>query len=260
MSFLFAGPTGVGKTELAKQLAETLGVHFVRYDMSEYMEKHSVSRLIGSPPGYVGYEQGGQLTDEIRRNPHSVLLLDEIEKADPEIFNILLQIMDHASLTDNMGKHADFRNVVLIMTTNAGAREMEANAIGFAKADSETQSKSKKAIEKTFTPEFRNRLDAIVTFDALPMEVVLEIVDKFVNELRGKLESRNVYLTLTDEARNWLAEHGYDAKLGARPLARLIQQEVETRLSDELLFGKLEKGGKVELSIEDEALHFTFES
>ena len=261
-SFLFTGPTGVGKTELAKQLAATLGVHFVRYDMSEYMEKHAVARLIGSPPGYVGYEEGGQLTDEVRRNPHSVLLLDEIEKAHPDIYNILLQIMDHATLTDNMGKHADFRNVILIMTSNAGAREMATNTVGFGKGDDESKHKSQKAVEKIFSPEFRNRLDAIVSFDALPLEVVLKIVDKFLTQLREKLEARKVPLTVTDSARAWLAEKGYDPKLGARPLGRIIQHELETPLSDDVLFGKLEKGGKVTVDKsddKDETLVFSYD-
>ena len=259
-SFLFTGPTGVGKTELAKQLASVLGVNFLRFDMSEYMEKHAVARLIGAPPGYVGYEQGGQLTDEIRKNPYTVLLLDEIEKADPDVYNILLQIMDHAALTDNMGKHADFRNVVLIMTSNAGARELASNAIGFASAADETQHKSRKAIEKTFSPEFRNRLDAVISFDALPMEVVLRIVDKFVERVQSKLEERKVVLSLDDDARKWLAEKGYDSKLGARPLDRLIQREIETKLADELLFGKLAKGGRVDVTLSDDTLEFAYES
>jgi len=259
-SFLFAGPTGVGKTELAKQLATNLGIEFIRFDMSEYMERHAVSRLIGSPPGYVGHEEGGQLTETIRNNPHAVLLLDEIEKAHPDIFNILLQIMDHATLTDNQGRTADFRNIVLIMTSNAGAREMEANTVGFASDIADNAHRSKKAIEKTFTPEFRNRLDAIVHFDALPIEVVLNIVDKFILELRETLESKKVKLTLTDAARQWLAKNGYDSKLGARPLGRLIQNDIETRLSDELLFGKLEKGGQVEIDVENDAITFNFPS
>ncbi len=257
-SFLFTGPTGVGKTEVAKQLASVLGVNFLRFDMSEYMEKHAVARLIGAPPGYVGYDQGGQLTDEIRKNPYCVLLLDEIEKADPDVYNILLQIMDHAALTDNMGKHADFRNVVLIMTSNAGARELAANSIGFSSATDESQHKSRKAVEKTFSPEFRNRLDAIVSFESLPMEVVLKVVDKFVARVQSKLSSRNVTLDLHDDARQWLAEKGYDSVLGARPLDRLIQREIETQLSDELLFGKLAKGGHVAVSLADDTLVFTY--
>ena len=257
-SFLFTGPTGVGKTELAKQLASVLGVRFLRFDMSEYMEKHSVARLIGAPPGYIGFEQGGLLTDEIRNHPYCVLLLDEIEKAHFDVYNILLQIMDHAVLTDNQGKQADFRNVVLIMTSNAGARELAANTIGFAAGDDDGKHKSIKALEKAFNPEFRNRLDAIVTFDALPMEVVLQIVDKFIAEVRRKLEPRHVGIRLNKEARDWLAKKGYDNKMGARPLQRLIQREIENRLSDELLFGTLEKGGEVLVEVKDGKLALDF--
>ncbi len=257
-SFLFTGPTGVGKTELAKQLASVLGVEFIRFDMSEYMEQHAVSRLIGAPPGYVGFDQGGLLTEEIRKHPHCVLLLDEIEKAHHEIFNILLQVMDHATLTDNAGKHADFRNVVLVMTSNAGARSLESNVIGFASAQDEARSKSMKAIEQAFSPEFRNRLDAIVVFDALPMEVVLRIVDKFVLQLQRKLKDRKVHVDVSDEARQWLADRGYDPKLGARPLGRLMQRKIEDPLSDKVLFGELAKGGKVSIGVEDDALNFSF--
>mgnify|MGYP001571230960 CR=1 FL=1 len=257
-SFLFAGPTGVGKTELAKQLASILGVEFIRFDMSEYMEKHTVARLIGAPPGYVGFDQGGQLVDNIRKHPHSVLLLDEIEKAHPDVFNILLQIMDNATLTDNMGKKADFRNVVLVMTSNAGAREMAANTIGFSSSPDDASHKSLKAVEKMFSPEFRNRLDAIVSFDSLPMSIVLRIVDKFITQVQLKLEPRKVRLAVSDAARQWLAEHGYDAKMGARPLGRLVQTNIEDRLSDEILFGKLEKGGAVNVDVKDAALDFTF--
>lgn len=257
-SFLFTGPTGVGKTELAKQLALVLGIQFIRFDMSEYMEKHAVARLIGAPPGYVGFDQGGQLTDEIRKHPYSVLLLDEIEKAHPDVFNILLQIMDHAALTDNMGKKADFRNVVLIMSSNAGARELAANAIGFASPDDDTRRKGLKAVEKTFSPEFRNRLDGIITFDALPMPVVLDIVGKFVSQIQEKLKQRRVKLTVTAAARNWLANEGYDIKFGARPLNRLIQTELANKLSDEILFGRLEKGGEVTVDAKDGALDFEF--
>ena len=259
-SFLFTGPTGVGKTELAKQLAAVLGVNFLRFDMSEYMEKHAVARLIGAPPGYVGYEQGGQLTDEIRKNPYCVLLLDEIEKADPDVFNILLQIMDHAALTDNMGKHADFRNVVLILTSNAGARELATGSIGFSSTPDAGKHKSKKAVEKTFSPEFRNRLDAIINFDSLPMEVVLKIVDKFIAEVQAKLTRAKVTLDVQPDARKWLADTGYDSTLGARPLGRLIQRELETQLSDELLFGRLSKGGRVTVSLGDGRLVFTYAS
>ena len=258
-SFLFTGPTGVGKTEVARQLAAILGVHFVRFDMSEYMEKHAVARLIGAPPGYVGFDQGGLLTDDIRKHPHSVLLLDEIEKAHVDVFNILLQVMDHAALTDNSGRKADFRNVILIMTSNAGARELAANVIGFGTEQDEGRAKGLKAIEKTFSPEFRNRLDAIITFNALPMDVVELIVDKFIGQLRGQLAERKVTLTLTREARAWLAEHGCDRKFGARPLGRLIQTEMENRLSDEVLFGQLEKGGHVTVELRGNQLEFVFE-
>ncbi len=257
-SFLFTGPTGVGKTEVAKQLAAVLGNHFARYDMSEYMEKHAVSRLIGAPPGYVGFDQGGLLVDDIRRHPYTVLLLDEIEKAHPDLFSILLQVMDNASLTDNTGKKADFRNVVLIMTSNAGARELARSSIGFHATPEDSKHTSLKAIEKALSPEFRNRLDAIITFNALPMDVIEEVVDKFIREIGLQLASRKVHMTLTPEARRWLAENGYDEKMGARPLARLIQQEIETPLSDEILFGRLEKGGDVEVALEEGKLTFRY--
>jgi ATP-dependent Clp protease ATP-binding subunit ClpA len=257
--FLFTGPTGVGKTELAKQLAATLGVQFIRYDMSEYMEPHAVSRLIGAPPGYVGFDQGGQLTDEIRKHPYSVLLLDEIEKAHEQIYNVLLQIMDHATLTDNVGKKADFRNVVLIMTSNAGAREMAANAIGFGMTSDSADSKGKKALERFFSPEFRNRLDAIVQFDRLPMTVILKVVDKFLTQLERQLSERKVSMKVSDVARAWIAKNGYDDRMGARPLGRLIQKEIEDPLANELLFGELAKGGHVEIDLGDEnALTFTY--
>ncbi|MBI2424672.1 MAG: ATP-dependent Clp protease ATP-binding subunit ClpA [Candidatus Hydrogenedentes bacterium] len=256
--FLFTGPTGVGKTELARQLAAILGNHFAKYDMSEYMEKHAVSRLIGAPPGYVGFDQGGLLVDEVRRHPYTVLLLDEIEKAHPDLFNILLQVMDSASLTDNQGKKADFRNVILIMTSNAGARELSSNSIGFQQDVKDTAHKSIKAIEKTFTPEFRNRLDAIIPFANLPLPVIEQVVDKFISQLEAQLMSRKVRLTLHPEARQWLAEKGYDPHYGARPLARLIEQELETPLSDELLFGRLEKGGTVEIVLRDGAIAFDY--
>jgi ATP-dependent Clp protease ATP-binding subunit ClpA len=256
--YLFTGPTGVGKTEVAKQLAAILGNHFARYDMSEYMEKHAVARLIGAPPGYVGFEQGGLLVDEIRRHPYTVLLLDEIEKAHPDLFGILLQVMDNAALTDNTGKKADFRNVILIMTSNAGAREMDTATIGFSAVASDAQHKSLKAIEKAMTPEFRNRLDAIVAFNALPMEIIERVVDKFIGRLAEQLAAKKVTLALDAEARRWLAERGYDPKLGARPLGRVIQQEVETPLSDELLFGCLEKGGAVEIGLSEDKLAFRY--
>ncbi len=254
--FLFAGPTGVGKTELAKQLAKTMGIEFLRFDMSEYMEKHTVSRLIGAPPGYVGFDQGGLLTDAINRNPYAVLLLDEIEKAHPDLFNILLQVMDHATLTDNNGKKADFRNIVLIMTTNAGAREMSGTPIGFG--DRTNIGKGKEAIEKMFTPEFRNRLDAMITFNSLNQENIERVVDKFIIELDQQLNERKVFLELTNRARQWFAERGYDPTFGARPMARLIQNEIKRVLADEILFGKLQNGGKVEVDEQDGKLTFSY--
>jgi ATP-dependent Clp protease ATP-binding subunit ClpA len=266
--FLFTGPTGVGKTELAKQLALLLGNEFIRFDMSEYMEKHAVARLIGAPPGYVGFEQGGQLVDAVRNHPYSVVLLDEIEKAHPDIFNILLQVMDHATLTDNSGRKADFRNTVLILTSNAGSREMSARSIGFADegagegSDSLKRAaagKSKAAIERMFSPEFRNRLDAIVTFGSLSPDVMETIVEKFVLQLESQLAERRVAITLTPEARAWLARKGYDPIYGARPLARVVQREVRDRLTDEILFGQLENGGTVTIGVADDALTFGFE-
>ncbi|MBI1985884.1 MAG: AAA family ATPase, partial [Rhodospirillales bacterium] len=255
-AYLFCGPTGVGKTEVARQLARTLGVQLVRFDMSEYMERHSVSRLIGAPPGYVGFDQGGLLTDAIDHQPHSVLLLDEIEKAHPDLFNILLQVMDHGKLTDHNGKSVDFRNVILIMTTNAGAAELAKPAIGFER---ETRTgDDMEAIERMFTPEFRNRLDAIITFKALPPEVVSQVVDKFVLELEAQLGDRNVVIELTKAAREWLARKGYDEKFGARPLARVIQENIKKPLAEELLFGKLAKGGVVLVDIEDDKPVFEY--
>ncbi len=255
-SFLFSGPTGVGKTEVAKQLAETLGLQFLRFDMSEYMEKHTVSRLIGAPPGYVGFDQGGLLTDAVTRNPHAVLLLDEIEKAHPDLFNILLQVMDHATLTDNNGKKADFRHVIIIMTSNAGAREIAAHAIGFGNISNE--GKDQQAIEKIFSPEFRNRLDAIVHFRTLPMQAIERVVEKFVKELVEQLTERKVSVALTPAARRYLAEKGYDKTFGARPMARLIQTEVKQVLADEILFGQLQEGGEVEIDFEEEKLTFSY--
>ena len=247
-SFLFAGPTGVGKTELAKQLAATLGVPFLRFDMSEYMEKHSVSRLIGAPPGYVGYDQGGQLIEQIRKHPYAVLLLDEIEKAHQDVFDVLLQVMDHATLTDNQGRQADFRHVTLIMTSNAGAREMTARAIGFTLA---RRGDGNQEIEKLFSPEFRNRLDEIVRFDPLPPEVMERVVEKFVKELEVQLKERKISVVLTPAARKRLAEKGYDPDFGARPLGRLIQKELKDPLTDEVLFGRLKNGGRVEVDVDE---------
>ncbi|TMA82470.1 MAG: ATP-dependent Clp protease ATP-binding subunit ClpA [Deltaproteobacteria bacterium] len=255
-SFLFAGPTGVGKTEVAKQLASVLGIGFLRYDMSEYMEAHTVSRLIGAPPGYVGFDQGGLLTDAIRKTPHAVLLLDEIEKAHPNLFNILLQVMDHATLTDNNGRQADFRNIILIMTTNAGAQEMAAAAIGFGGRSN--ADKGGKAIERLFSPEFRNRLDAIIAFSSLPPPIIERVVDKFILELDAQLNEKRVFIQLTPAARSYLAEKGYDPTFGARPMARLIQVEIKRVLADEILFGRLRDGGKVEIDAADGALTFAY--
>ena len=248
-SFLFAGPTGVGKTELAKQLAKTLGVPFLRFDMSEYMEKHSVSRLIGAPPGYVGYDQGGILIEQVRKNPYAVLLLDEIEKAHSDVFDVLLQVMDHATLTDNQGREADFRHVTLIMTSNAGAREMASRAIGFVEA---RRGDGNQEIDKLFSPEFRNRLDEIVHFDSLSPEVMEKVVDKFVLELEQQLAERKIQIELRPAARKRLAEKGYDPDFGARPLDRLIQKEIKNPLTDEVLFGKLKSGGRVVVDVDDE--------
>ena len=252
--FLFSGPTGVGKTEVAKQLASALGIEFLRFDMSEYMEAHTVSRLIGAPPGYVGFDQGGMLTDAIRKTPHAVLLLDEIEKAHPNLFNILLQVMDHATLTDNNGRKADFRNVILIMTTNAGAHEMAAEAIGFGGRTNEHQ--GAKVIEKLFSPEFRNRLDATIAFASLPPAIIERVVDKFILELDAQLNEKKVFIQITPEARGYLAAKGFDRAFGARPMARLIQTEIKRVLADEILFGKLRDGGRVSIDSADGALKF----
>ncbi|MDG1934793.1 MAG: ATP-dependent Clp protease ATP-binding subunit ClpA [Paracoccaceae bacterium] len=246
-SYLFAGPTGVGKTEVAKQLADALGVEILRFDMSEYMEKHAVSRLIGAPPGYVGFDQGGQLTDGVDQHPHCVLLLDEIEKAHPDVFNILLQVMDHGTLTDHNGRSIDFRNVILIMTSNAGASEMAKAAIGFGRDRREGEDTA--AIERTFTPEFRNRLDAVISFASLPKETILQVVEKFVLQLEAQLMDRHVSIELTPAAAQWLADKGYDEKMGARPLARVIQEHIKKPLAEELLFGKLAKGGLVKVGV-----------
>ncbi|WP_114966200.1 ATP-dependent Clp protease ATP-binding subunit ClpA [Alkalilacustris brevis] len=248
-NYLFAGPTGVGKTEVAKQLADTLGVELLRFDMSEYMEKHAVSRLIGAPPGYVGFDQGGLLTDGVDQHPHCVLLLDEIEKAHPDVFNILLQVMDHGSLTDHNGRKVNFRNVVLIMTSNAGASEQAKSAVGFARDRREGEDTA--AIERTFTPEFRNRLDAVISFAPLSKEVILRVVEKFVLQLEAQLMDRNVTIELTPAAAEWLAETGYDDRMGARPLGRVIQEHIKKPLAEELLFGRLAKGGVVHVGLKD---------
>lgn len=259
-SFLFTGPTGVGKTEVAKQLSSVMGIELIRFDMSEYMERHSVSRLIGAPPGYVGFDQGGMLTDAITKNPHAVLLLDEIEKAHPDMQNILLQVMDHGTLTDNNGRKADFRNVVIIMTTNAGAKELSQQSIGFDKgtrASTEGQGLSK-AVKDSFSPEFRNRLNAIITFGPLPQEVVKMVAKKFVDELNEKLAKKKVVLEFDDEAVTWLAVKGYDEAYGARPIRRLVEEKVKQPLADELLFGEMSKGGVIHVSVKDDALQFAF--
>jgi ATP-dependent Clp protease ATP-binding subunit ClpA len=255
-SFLFTGPTGVGKTEVSRQLARILGVEFMRFDMSEYMEKHTVARLIGAPPGYIGFDQGGLLTDGIRKHPYCILLLDEIEKAHPDLFNILLQVMDHATLTDNNGKKADFRNVIIIMTSNAGSREMSSRSIGFGDSGKDAEHKGQKAIEKLFNPEFRNRLDGIISFHALSVEIMKLIVDKFIKELNAQLSAKKVVLTITPEVRTWLAEKGYDPTYGARPLDRLIQAEIKDGLSEEILFGRLNKGGVITVELKDGKLVF----
>ncbi|HEY8262237.1 MAG TPA: ATP-dependent Clp protease ATP-binding subunit ClpA, partial [Methylosinus sp.] len=247
-SYLFSGPTGVGKTEAARQLAASLGIELVRFDMSEYMERHTVSRLIGAPPGYVGFDQGGLLTDAIDQHPHCVLLLDEIEKAHSDLYNILLQVMDHGKLTDHNGKQIDFRNVILIMTTNAGAADLARTPIGFTRAKVHS-SDDNEAINRLFAPEFRNRLDAIVTFGHLPEEVIARVVDKFVMQLEAQLADRNVTIELTDEARAWLVEHGYDQAMGARPMARVIHHNIKTPLADEVLFGRLKNGGAVRVVV-----------
>ena len=256
-NYLFAGPTGVGKTEVAKQLADTLGVQLLRFDMSEYMEKHAVSRLIGAPPGYVGFDQGGLLTDGIDQHPHCVLLLDEIEKAHPDVFNILLQVMDHGTLTDHNGRKVDFRNVILIMTSNAGAADMQKAAIGFGRDKREGEDTA--AIERTFTPEFRNRLDAVISFGALPKEVILQVVEKFVLQLEAQLMDRNVTIELTEPAAAWLADKGYDDRMGARPLGRVIQEHIKKPLAEELLFGRLTKGGNVKVGIKDGKIELEIE-
>ena len=258
-SFLFAGPTGVGKTELCKQLAKAMSVELIRFDMSEYMERHTVSRLIGAPPGYVGFDQGGLLTEQVTKHPHSVVLLDEIEKAHPEVFNILLQVMDHGTLTDNNGRKADFRNVILIMTTNAGAELVSRRSIGFVEQDHSTD--AMEAINRLFTPEFRNRLDAIVQFGRLSAETIKTVVDKFLVELQSQLDDKHVQLEVDEDARQWLAEHGYDDKMGARPMARLIQEKLKKPLAEQVLFGDLsEQGGLVHVTVKNDDLNIAIES
>ncbi len=257
-SYLFSGPTGVGKTEVARQLANTLGIELQRFDMSEYMERHAISRLIGTPPGYVGFEQGGLLTDAVDQNPHLVLLLDEIEKAHPDIFNILLQVMDYGKLTDNNGKTVDFRNVILIMTTNAGAQELAKAPMGFERDI--RMDDDQEEIKRLFTPEFRNRLDSIVPFKALQPKTIIKVVDKFIMQLEGQLADRQVVIELSDEARNYLAKVGYDPSMGARPLARVIQEKIKRPLAEELLFGELSDGGVVLIDLDDEALTFSYEN
>jgi ATP-dependent Clp protease ATP-binding subunit ClpA len=251
-SFMFAGPTGVGKTELAKQLAVVMGVEMLRFDMSEYSERHTVSRLIGAPPGYVGFDQGGLLTDAVRKHPHAVVLLDEIEKAHPELFNILLQVMDHATLTDNNGRKADFRNVILIMTTNAGARDMKAKPVGFGERPAVDPSRGREAIERTFSPEFRNRLDAIVSFGGLARDIILKVVDKEVSLLQSLLTEKKVTIHLTDPAREWLADKGYDPEFGARPMARVVDSSIKKPLAEALLFGALRSGGTAAILVKSD--------
>jgi ATP-dependent Clp protease ATP-binding subunit ClpA len=250
-SFLFAGPTGVGKTEVTRQLAMTMGIELIRFDMSEYMEAHSVSRLVGAPPGYVGFDQGGLLTEAVTRNPHAVLLLDEIEKAHPDVYNILLQIMDHGTLTDSNGREADFRNIILVMTTNAGAQQSSRRSIGFTEQDHLPD--SSEAIRRTFTPEFRNRLDAVIQFTSLDFSVVLLIVDKFILELEAQLALKDVSISVSAPAREWLAEQGFDPEMGARPMKRVIQSKIKHPLADDLLFGDLSEGGEVDISLSKKA-------
>jgi ATP-dependent Clp protease ATP-binding subunit ClpA len=257
-SFLFTGPTGVGKTEASKTIASVLGVQFIRFDMSEYMEKHTVARLIGAPPGYVGFDQGGLLTDAIRKHPYSVLLMDEIEKAHPDIFSILLQVMDYATLTDNNGKKADFRNVILIMTSNAGTSEMSQSVIGFGDRSKDSRSKGKDAIKRLFSAEFRNRLDDTITFNSLSTEIMKQIVDKFIAEFQKQLKAKKVTLKISEKTRNWLAEKGYDPDFGARPLGRLIQSGIKDIISEEVLFGELSKGGKVRIDLNKGKLVFDY--
>ncbi|MES0371909.1 MAG: AAA family ATPase, partial [Mariprofundaceae bacterium] len=257
-NFLFSGPTGVGKTEVAKQLARIMGIEMIRFDMSEYMEAHAISRLIGAPPGYVGFEQGGLLTEAVNRTPHAVLLLDEIEKAHQDLFNILLQVMDHGKLTDNNGRSADFRHIILIMTSNAGTFELQKSAIGFAsKVNSDAD---EEAIKKLFSPEFRNRLDATIGFSPLDADTILHVVDKFLMELESQLQEKKVELTVDDEAKTWLAQHGHDALMGARPMARLIQDRVKKPLAEAILFGDLQKGGNAHVELIDGEIGISYPS
>ena len=258
-SFLFCGPTGVGKTELSRQLSKVMGIELIRFDMSEYMERHTVSRLIGAPPGYVGFDQGGLLTEAITKSPHCVLLLDEIEKAHPDVFNLLLQVMDHGALTDNNGRKADFRNVILIMTTNAGAQEMSRASIGFTEQDHSTD--GMEIIKKTFAPEFRNRLDGIIPFSALTTETIRTVVDKFLVNLQVQLDEKKVLLHMDDAAMDWFVEHGYSESMGARPMARLIQERLKKALAEDILFGKLaEHGGDVYISVSENDIKLNIES
>ncbi len=258
-SFMFAGPTGVGKTEVTKQLAQIMGIELIRFDMSEYMERHTVSRLIGAPPGYVGFDQGGLLTDAVIQSPHAVVLLDEIEKAHPDVFNLLLQVMDHGTLTDNNGRKADFRNIILVMTTNAGAESISRTTMGFTQQDHATD--GMEAVNKMFTPEFRNRLDAIIQFKPLDKSIILNVVDKFIIELEAQLEEKNVSIDFSTEAKVWLAEHGFDARMGARPMARIISENIKKPLADEILFGQLSKGGRVRVILDEKGdIDFVFES
>ena len=257
-NFLLAGPTGVGKTEVTKQLAQLLGVELIRFDMSEYMERHTVSRLIGAPPGYVGFDQGGLLTEAVIKHPHAVVLLDEIEKAHPDVFNLLLQVMDHGSLTDNNGRKADFRNIILVMTTNAGAEESSRRSMGLIEQNHVTD--AMEVIRKMFTPEFRNRLDAIVAFAPLGRAQIVRVVDKFLMQLEEQLSAKGVHLDVDEDAKQWLAERGYDARMGARPMARVIQESLKRPLAEELLFGKLANGGSVNVSVKDGQLEFELEA
>jgi ATP-dependent Clp protease ATP-binding subunit ClpA len=256
--YLFSGPTGVGKTEVAKQLASTLGIELLRFDMSEYMERHTVSRLIGAPPGYVGHDQGGLLTDAVDQHPHAVVLLDEIEKAHQDVYNILLQVMDHGALTDAVGKKVDFRNVILIMTTNAGAADNARNSIGFGRT--KVEGEDTKAIERLFAPEFRNRLDAVVTFRALTPEIIRSVVQKFIMQLEAQLADRHVTVELTEAAADWVAKNGFDELYGARPLARVIQEHIKKPLADEILFGRLVRGGHVKVDLRDGKIVFDIDA